>query len=123
MINKAFKNTENLFYAIVDLVKKIIKGITISFLLIIFGFFIDICFGYSWRNNFVVPIIILFIPVYPMINKFSHTNIYYVLGWVAGIFVFSNFGLLTQTQIQLYVFIPIIIFFIKFIWHKIILKE
>jgi hypothetical protein len=123
MVSKIINNTENVFFAILDLIKKIIKGLIISFILIIFGMFIDVCFGYSWRSNFIVPLIILFIPIYPMINKFSHTNIFYVLGWVSGIFVFSNFGLLTTLQIKLYIIVPIIIFIINFIWHKIILKK
>lgn len=123
MVSKIIYNTESLFFAIVDLVKKLIKGFIISFLLIILGMFIDICFGYAWRSNFIVPLIILFIPIYPMIKKFSHTNIFYVLGWVSGIFIFANFGLLTTLQIQLYVIIPIVIFIIKFIWYKIILKK
>ncbi len=123
MVNKIIYNTENLFYAVIDLVKKIIKALILSFLVIVIGMFIDICFGHAWRSNFLVPIILLLIPIYPMIRKFSHTNVYYVLGWVAGVFVFSNFGLLTNLQIKLYVFVPIIIFLLRFVWHTLILKK
>ncbi|GEM_PF-2737805 len=123
MVNKIIYNTENIFFAIIDLIKKVIKAMIISFLVIILGMFIDICFGYAWRSNFIVPLLLLFIPIYPMITKFTHTNIFYLLGWVSGIMVFANFGLLTRLQIQLYVFIPIIIFFLKFVWYKFILKK
>jgi len=117
MVNRLIDNTENLFHAILDLIKKMIKGMILSFLVIFIGMFIDISFGpAAWRSDYLLPLVLLIIPVYPMIRKFGHTNVYYVLGWVAGVFVFASFGLLSTLRIQLYIVVPIAIFIIKFLW-------
>lgn len=107
-----YEDSKNVVFGSVDFFKRLIKGFILAFLVLIISNFIDISFGFAWRETTYIIILIILtgLVVFLMYRKFSHSSLFYLLGWVIGVFVFGKIGLIPNDKGLLYIVTPLVIY-------------
>jgi len=98
-----------------------LKGIAVSFVLLLAGRFIDIAFGHSWRSSTIVLVITVALAVigaFGMFSTFSRHSIFYVFGWWIGVYISAKFDLIGPNMLVIFIVSPIVIYLIKIIFKK-----
>ncbi|MFH0906551.1 MAG: hypothetical protein V1824_04405 [archaeon] len=112
-----FYDAENAFSAIVDVGKSLIKGSITTLLILIGSNFLDICFGFSWRETFFIyGIIATFISYYTEFRGYTKSHIFYIVGWISGTYLFLHFGFMEINDAIQYSIIPLAVFVLKLIF-------
>lgn len=112
--SEIIKDTEYVVLGTKDILIKALKGLIISFFLIILSRFLDIVFGFSWLNNDrILIIIILSLSLYHSFIKYKKFTYFYIIGWVIGIYLMVFLNFIDSSKALVYILIPIIIITIR----------
>jgi hypothetical protein len=108
---KYLAESKTVVFGSLDFLKRLIKGFIIAFLFLIISNFIDISFGFAWRETTYVIILIILtgFTIFLLFRKFSHSSLFYLLGWVIGVFVFGKMGVIPSDKGLLYIITPLVI--------------
>lgn len=121
MISEIFKDTEYVFSGITDIFYKAVKGLILSFLLLLISRFLDVVFGVYWiTNEQLLIILILGVSFYHSFISYKKFTSFYIAGWVIGIYTMVFFNLIPSSKALIYILIPIVVLTIrKLIFHDI----
>lgn len=115
---KYLAESKTVVFGSLDFLKKLIKGFIIAFVFLIFSNFIDISFGFAWRETTYVIILIILtgLSIFLMFRKFSHSSLFYLLGWIIGVFIFGKLGVVPSDKGLLYILTPLVIYGFRLIF-------
>lgn len=114
-MNKNEKKT-TAFHAIMDLIFKIILGLVISFGLIILDNLIYLWLGRKLISDVFIQIMVISVSLYLILHHYHKYNFWYIVGWILGIYFFVKWGWIEEIgHALLYIFIPTIIYIIRYI--------
>jgi len=103
--------------------KTIIFGIIIPGAIYLLIRFLEIAFGFAWKDQFIFQIIsytygigyIAFLTYKASISQL-HTTVYYSVGWILGLILLLRLGIFSLETFFSFLIIPTIFIIIKFIY-------
>lgn len=112
-----YEESKTTVFGVIDFIKRLVKGFIIAFVFLIISNFIDIAFGYAWRETTYIIILIILTgySVFHMVKKFTHASLFYLMGWIVGIYVFGKLGVIPNNKGMLYVMVPLIVYLFRLI--------
>ena len=113
-----YEESKTTVFGVVDFIKRLVKGFIIAFVFLIISNFIDIAFGYAWRETTYIIIIIILTgySVFHIVRKFTHASLFYLMGWIVGIYFFGKLGAIPNDKGILYVIVPLIVYLFRLIF-------
>lgn len=103
--------------------KTIIFGILIPGAIYLIIRFLEIVFGFSWKNNLIYQYIsyiygigyVVFLTYKTVIGQL-HTTVYYSIGWILGLLLLFRFGIFNLQDFLNILIIPTIFIIIKILY-------
>ncbi len=119
MTSEIIQDIEYVFSGVTDIFLKALKGLILSFSLLIISRFLDIVFGVSWiTNEQLLMVFILCFSFYHSFISYKKFTAFYVAGWVIGIYAMVFLNLIPSSNALVYILIPIVVITIrKLLFH------
>jgi hypothetical protein len=114
MTSEIIQDTEYVFIGTFDIIIKALKGIFLSFGLLILSRFLDVVFGFSYlTNEKILFLLVLIYSLYHSFISYKKFTGFYIAGWVIGIYSLVLLNFIPSSKALIYILIPIIIITIR----------